>query len=185
MLFVYPVHFFCIKYYRKKKLYIFILSRLCIFPFPPLFSLTISKKQFQKKKTAGTSHKKVFQGKTSACRDGTLKNQPNKMGMTPQHIHTIPTSCDILPTMHPKKTFCMHLAYSHPLNEHGTQHCSLHSFPHKTQSISAMFSSTKILQRNLKLPTYHTDPVLLTVSAYKTELYLPCPVATTLQPPTM
>ena len=37
--------------------------------------------------------------KTSACRDGTLKNQPNKMGTTPQHIHTIPTSCAILPTM--------------------------------------------------------------------------------------
>ena len=28
--------------------------------------------------------------KTSACRDGTLKNQPNKMGTTPQHIYTIP-----------------------------------------------------------------------------------------------
>ena len=39
---------------------------------------------------------KVFQVKTSTCRDGTLKNQPNKMAMTPQHIHTIPTSCAIL-----------------------------------------------------------------------------------------
>ena len=31
-----------------------------------------------------------FQLKTSTCRDGTLKNQPNKMhmGMTPQHFHT-------------------------------------------------------------------------------------------------
>ena len=37
--------------------------------------------------------------KTSGCRDGTLKNQPNKMGTTPQHIHTIPTSCAILPTV--------------------------------------------------------------------------------------
>ena len=37
--------------------------------------------------------------KTSACRDGTVKNQPNKMGTTPQHIHTIPTSCAILPTV--------------------------------------------------------------------------------------
>ena len=46
-----------------------------------------------------TSHKKVFQMKTSACRDETLKNQPNKMGTTPQHIYTIPTSCAILPTM--------------------------------------------------------------------------------------
>ena len=56
------------------------------------------------------------------------------------------------------------------LNEHVTQHCSLHSFPHKGQSISAMLSSNKI---NLKLPTYHADPVLLTVSAYKTELAIP------------
>ena len=30
--------------------------------------------------------------KTSACRDGTFKNQPNKMGTTPQHIHTVPTA---------------------------------------------------------------------------------------------
>ena len=37
--------------------------------------------------------------KTSACRDGTLKNQPKKMGMTPQSIHTIPISCAILLTM--------------------------------------------------------------------------------------
>ena len=46
-----------------------------------------------------TSHKPVFWMKTSACRDGTLKNQPNKMGMTQQHIHTIPTSCASLPTI--------------------------------------------------------------------------------------
>ena len=37
--------------------------------------------------------------KTSACRDGILKNQPNKMGMAPQYFHKIPTSCAILPTM--------------------------------------------------------------------------------------
>ena len=37
--------------------------------------------------------------KTSACRDGTLKNQPNKMGTTPQHIYTIPTAC---PNVHMK-----------------------------------------------------------------------------------
>ena len=47
-----------------------------------------------------TSHKKVFRMKTSACRDGTLKNQPNKMGTTPQHIYTIRTSCAILQTIY-------------------------------------------------------------------------------------
>ena len=39
-----------------------------------------------KKKTAGTSHKKFSQRKTSACRDATLKNQPNKMRTT-SHCH--------------------------------------------------------------------------------------------------
>ena len=47
-----------------------------------------------------TSHKKVFSMKTSTCRDGTLKNQPNKIGTTPQYFYTIPTSCAVLPTMH-------------------------------------------------------------------------------------
>ena len=103
--------------------------------------------------------------KTSACRDGTLKNQPSKMGTTPQHIYTIPTSCAILPTMHNKKLS------THSLNEHSTQHCLLHSLEHERQSIpdSATFSSNKTSQHNFKLPTYHADPTLLTVSAYKTD----------------
>ena len=41
------------------------------------------------------------------------------------------------------------LPYPHPLNEHSTQHCSLHSLPHKRQSISAMSSSIKISQHKL------------------------------------
>ena len=103
--------------------------------------------------------------KTSACRDGTLKNQPNKMGTTPQHIYTIPTSCAILPTMHNKKLS------THSLNEHGTQHCLLHSLEHERQPIpdSATFSSNKISQHNFKFPTYHADPTLITVSACKTD----------------
>ena len=59
-------------------------------PCLPLFSLTISKK-----KTVGTSHKNTFRMKTSACRDETLKNLPNKMGMIPQYflpsLHLVPT----------------------------------------------------------------------------------------------
>ena len=105
---------------------------------PLLFLSHLSSFLLFQKKAAGTSHKNVFQMKTSACRYGTLKTQPNKMGMTPQHIHTIPTSCAILPTMHNKKLS------THSPNEHGTQHWSLHSLPHKRQSISAMFSSNKI-----------------------------------------
>ena len=116
------------------------------------------------KKAAGTSHKKVFRMKANTCRDGTLKNQPNKMETTPQHIYTIPTSCAILPTMNKKLS-------TYSLNEHDTQYRSLHSLPHERQSIpdSAAFSSNKISQHYLKLPTYHADPVLLTVSAYKTD----------------
>ena len=45
------------------------------------------------------SHKKVFLMKASTCRDGTLKNQPTKIGTALQYIHAIPTSCAILPTM--------------------------------------------------------------------------------------
>ena len=46
---------------------------------------------------------------------------------------------------------CNKKLFTHSLNEHGTQHCSLHSLPHKRQSISATFISNKIF----KLPTYH------------------------------
>ena len=33
----------------------------------------------------------------------------------------------------PRKTLHVHITYSHPLNGHGTQHCSLHSLPHRRQ----------------------------------------------------
>ena len=104
-------------------------------PFPPRFSLAISKKKNSRNKS-----QEVFQMKTSTCRDGTFKNQPNKMG-TPQYIHTIPTSCAIFPTMHNKKLF------TQSLNEPNTQQCSLYSLPHKRQSRSATFSSNKIHNR--------------------------------------
>ena len=77
-----------------------------------LSSLSPLLKTIKQKKTAGTSHKKVFQMKIGACRDETLKNQPNKMGTTLQHIHTIPTFCAILPTIHTKNSL-HELAYSH------------------------------------------------------------------------
>ena len=115
--------------------------------------------------------------KTSTCRDETLKTQLYKMGTTPQHIHTIPTSCAILPTIHNKKLF------THSLNEHGTQHCSLHSLPHKRQSTFATFISNKISQHNLN--SQHTIQSITAHSfCIQDRLYLPCLVATTLQPPT-
>ena len=102
------------------------------FPLPPLFSLKIK---------TGTSHNIVFWMEASVCRDGTLKNQPNKMGMTPQHFHTISTSCATVHT--PKPSTCT-LDYSQAVNQcittyqQSTQHCSLHSLLHIRQPISAM-----------------------------------------------
>ena len=43
------------------------------------------------------------------CRDGSLKNQPNWMGMTPQHFHTILTSCAICHRLH-KYGLCLLVA---------------------------------------------------------------------------
>ena len=71
--------------------------------------------------------------------------------MTPQHIHIIPTSCAILTTMHDKKLF------THSLNKDGTQHCSLHSLPHKDNP-HLPFISNKILQHNLN--SQHTMKAL-------------------------
>ena len=111
--------------------------------------------------------------KTSACRDGTLKNQPNKMGTAPQHIHTIPTSCAILPTMHNKKLS------THSLNAHGTQHCLLLSLPHKRVSIpdSATFSSSNITSKTPNIPCRPSTAHSFCIQG---RLYLPCSTATTL-----
>ena len=94
-----------------------------------------------------------------------MKSSKTSQTRCERHHNTFTPSLHLMPfcQLCTPKNFYMHLAYSHPLNEHGTQHCSLHSFSHKRQSISAMFSSNKILQHNLRLPTYHADPVLLTV----------------------
>ena len=124
-------------------------------PFPPSLLL-------KKNKTAGTSHKKVFRMKTSACRDGTLKNQPNKMGTTPQLIHTIPTSCAILQTMHNKTSLHAHQMNTVLSTAHST------AFHIKDSPYRNLPHSAEI-EFHLKLPTYHTDPALLTVSAYKTD----------------
>ena len=53
-------------------------------PLSPFFSLTIPAMIIQQIPPE-IRHKKVFWRKTSACRDGTLKNHPNKIGMTLSH----------------------------------------------------------------------------------------------------
>ena len=52
------------------------------------------------------------------------------MEMTPQHFHTIPTSCAIhVDNNAHHKTLYMHLAYSYALNEQGYSALLLHSIP--------------------------------------------------------
>ena len=155
---------------------------------PPLFSFTIPKnknKKKKQKKTCRNKSQKVCM-KTSACRDGTLKNQLNQMQMTPQYHHTIPISCVILPTTDTTK-LSHALSLPTPTNKHGMHHCSFHSLPHKRQSISAMFSSSKF--HNITYTRrHHTGPALfmhrLHSFCIQDKPYLPCSVATTLQPPT-
>ena len=92
------------------QFYTFILYRLYFFPLPsfPTFLLSYHfSKQF-KKKAAGTSHKQVSEWKQAHVGMVPSKNQPNKMGTTPQHIQTIPTSCAILPTVNNTKPSTSH-----------------------------------------------------------------------------
>ena len=104
-----------------------------------LSSLLLFLKKIIKKHDSRNKSQKCFPNENKCMyRDETLKKQPNKMGMTPQHIHTISTSCAILPTMHNKKHS------THSLNEHSTQYCSLRSLLHKSKSVSTTFSSNKI-----------------------------------------
>ena len=68
--------------------------------------------------------KKVFWMKTSACRDETLKNQPNKTGTT-QHIYIIPTPCTILPTMPQPKTLYTLTKWTQKDTHHMISFCNL------------------------------------------------------------
>ena len=141
-----------------------------------LFIYALIKQNKTRKKNKANKQQKRFQLKTSTCRDGTLKNQPNKIGTTPQYFYTIPTSCAILPTVHTIKPFAHQLhpqankpPYSLQLasypttqlslqtHQHGisygpTHYCSHHSLPlYKT----ALTCHAQQLQ---KPTTYTTHP---------------------------
>ena len=142
------------------KLYTFIPHRQCIFPFtsPPTFLLSLLPflKKHQKQDT-----------KTSAHRNGSLKNQPNKMGMTPQHFQTIPTSCVILPTMYTTKLSYMHTGLFTPTkstHQQGTQHCSFHSLLHTKKKQYLPCSAATKVHNITDTPTHHTDSALLMYS---------------------
>ena len=74
--------------------------------------------------------------------------EPSKTSQTrwEQHHNTFTPSLHLVPFCQlctPKKLS------THSQNEHDTQHWTLHSLPHKRQSISTTFSTNKISQRNL------------------------------------
>ena len=133
-------------------LYTFILYRLHL-PLACLSSLLPflkTKKINQQEQVA-----KIFQMKTSKCntvyRNGTLKNQPNKMGMTPQHIHTIPTYCAILPTMHTKNSLHA-LSLFTPTKWSMALSTAHSSFPHTNPYLQRS-------QHNFQFLSYRTDPI--------------------------
>ena len=135
------------------------LQTICIFPFPSFPTSLLSYILFLRKKSCSRNMSQKYFPNENKRMYGWNPQKPAKQDWnnTTTHSH----HSYILPTMHNKKLS------THSQNEHGTQHWSLHSFAHKRNSISATFSSNKISQCNLKLPTHHTDPALLTVCAYK------------------
>ena len=119
----------------------------CIFPLPSfptsLLSNFLKKKQQQNKKQQEQVTKKFSEWKQAHV--GMERSKSSRTRWERHHntftpsLHLVPF-CQLCTT---KKLF------THSLNEHNTQHCSLHSLPHKRQSISVTFTSNKIWQHNL------------------------------------
>ena len=152
------------------RFYTFILYRLCTFPLPSFPTSLLSPflkviKKKTKKNPAGTSHKTVFQMKTSVCRDGTLKNQPNKMGTTPQHIHTISTSCAILPTCYAHQTTCLFTPTK--LTQHSALLTPQLSNPYPPHSAAIKFHNSTTTNISYRSSTAHSFCI-------QGRLYLPC-----------
>ena len=133
--------------------------------------------------------------KTRACRDGTLKNQPNKMGTPPQYFYTIPTSCAILPTMYTAKPFTYQLypqpnkrpysqqlasypttqptlqTHQHVITYGPTQYCSHHSLPLTRQPLPAM--PIAAIQKPTTYTTYSNMPHRLSTELGPYSSYIP------------
>ena len=147
-----------------------------------------------KKKPAGTNHKKVYRMKTIAC--SSIGMEPSKTSQTRWECH----HNTFTPSLHLVQFCQLCTTKTHSLNEHGTQHCSLHSLPHKRQSISATSSSNKISQCNLNsqhtMQTHHCSQFLhrrQTIPAMHSSNYIasthnithsPCALHTQQYPPT-
>ena len=101
-------------------------------PLPPFFSITIPKREYKKndKNATETSHEKFSEGKQAHVGMEALKtNQTRWESTTPQHFHTIPTSCAILPTIcTPQNSLHALSLFHNALNKQGTQLCSLQSY---------------------------------------------------------
>ena len=151
------------------QFYAFILYRPCIFPSSSLLTSLLSyhfekQSKNKQKKWQEQVTKKFTEWKQAHV--GMELSKPAKQAGT-THSHYPYLLCHFANDTQ-QKILYMDLAYSNS-NEHSNHHCSLHSFSHIRQSISATFSNNKISQHNLKLRTYHTDPALLTACAYKTD----------------
>ena len=108
---------------------------------PPshLFSLLLIPKRQQKQEQLTKETFLYEKSACSACRNGALKHQPNKIGMTPQQFHILPKSC--------AKTTCK-LLYLH-LIKNQTKHSPMLTLQPSAYKISATFSCNKISQHNL------------------------------------
>ena len=97
----------------------------------------------------------------------TLSHHPYILCHFANYAPTKLSTCTLKPTQ------------THQMNEQGTQHCSLHSLPHKRKSIFAMFSSNKSSQHKLhsNMP-YRLNTAHALHSFYiQDRPYLPCSVA--------
>ena len=96
-------------------------------PRPP-FSLTIHKNQYKNNRNRS---EKSFLNKNKRMYGWNLQN-PTKLDWDDTTILLLhPYVLCHFANSAPHKTLYMHITYSHPLNEHGTQYCSLHSLPHR------------------------------------------------------
>ena len=127
-----------------KKFYIIILYRPCIFPSAPLPTSLLfyhSLTTIQEKEHSRNKPQERFLNENKH-RNGTLKTNETKWKWQTKwewHHNTFTLSLHLVPFYQQctQKTFCIQLSLLIYTK------CSLHSLPHKRQSISAMFSSKK------------------------------------------
>ena len=145
-------------------------------------------KETKGKKNKANKSQKSFQLKTSTCRDGTLTNQPNKIGTTPLLIHPPYILCLFANHAHNKTLYTpatpttrkttLPPAFSHcttqltlQTHQHSimytpTQYCSQHTLP-----LSYNTTLTCRTQQLQKPTTYTTHPYCHSRLSRNTNMY--------------